>query len=32
MEEVNYLFDDGRGACCTRLTPSEIQGIENDYL
>lgn len=25
-EEVNYLFDDGRGRCCTRLTPEEITG------
>ena len=25
--EVDYLFDDGRGACCTRLTPEEVQGL-----
>jgi hypothetical protein len=25
-EWVDYLFDDSRGACCTRLTPEEIRG------
>jgi len=25
-KEVNYLFDDGRGKCCTRLTKEEITG------
>ena len=25
--EVDYLFDDGRGKCCTRLTPEEAQGL-----
>ena len=25
-QEVNYLFDDGRGHCCTRMTPEEVRG------
>lgn len=29
MCEVSYLFDDGRGACCTRLTKEEIDGGKN---
>lgn len=29
MREVAYLFDDGRGACCTRLTKEEVDGGEN---
>jgi hypothetical protein len=29
MNLVGYLFDDGRGACCTRLTPEEVRG---DYV
>ena len=24
---VAYLFDDGRGNCCTRLTHEEIEGV-----
>jgi N6-adenosine-specific RNA methylase IME4 len=24
---VNYLFADGRGACCTRLSPEEVTGV-----
>lgn len=27
LNEVGYLFADSRGACCTRLTPEEVQGI-----
>ena len=25
-EPVTYLFADGRGSCCTRLTQDEIEG------
>lgn len=28
---VKYLFGDGRGSCCTRLTRAEIEGnVETD--
>lgn len=27
-EAVSYLFEDGRGKCCTRLTPEEVAGTE----
>ncbi len=25
LKPVTYLFEDGRGACCTRMTPEEVQ-------
>lgn len=31
-KEVIYLFNDGRGGCCTRLTPEEIQGTIEDEM
>ncbi len=27
MRPVTYLFQDGRGVCCTRATPEEVQGV-----
>lgn len=29
-EPVTYLFADGRGSCCTRLTQAEIEGNVTD--